>query len=740
MAKDPNLKIRKRSSILLIIILLLGFGLAISRIAYLQMGMGEELQQKAVEQQLADTVLNAKRGAIYDCNGEVLAQSASVWKVILAPVYFSDDEERAIVSKGLAEILDLDQENIFEKTKKESYYEIVKRRIDSEEREKILSFSEEIKKEHNIKNVITLSNDYKRYYPHNDLASCVIGFTGDDDHGLEGVEFGYDDYLNGKEGRIITAQNANGSNMPFKYNQNVDAEDGNNITLTIDSTVQTIVEKHMKQGIIDNNVVNRGVCIVMNPKTGAVIAMASVGGYDLNEPFKLDKETNDEIKKLDKKEQDKARNTEITKRWRNKAISDVYYPGSVFKMITSSMALEEGVVNKKTGFTCSGSMEVGGKKINCHHSGHGQQSFYEIIWQSCNPGFIQLGQKIGAPKFWEYYQAFGLSDKTGIDLPGEADDLFFSDDGSMSVVDLAVASFGQNFGITPIQMATSVCAIANGGKLVTPYVVSRITDQNDNVVKSNETKIKRQVISEDVSKEIKEVLEQNAIFGGARNGYVSGYRVAGKTGTTEKIIEDGVQTKDYISSFCGFGPAEDPEIVILVLFDTPKGGNYYGSLVAAPVFANIAKEVFPYLEIDTQYTEEELENVDINAESYVGLKIADAKEKIKKSGFKAIVKGEGDTVRAQVPEIGSNMPKDGTVVLYTDEGSAKQTVKVPNLIGCSLGEVLEIAENYDINISVTGATTLSEEAISNGQSIEEGIKVSPGTVVTVTFITEGMSD
>lgn len=738
-AKGPNQRLRQRTSILLLLILCVGFGLAICRLAYLQLAMGEELQQKAVEQQLTDTTINAKRGTIYDRNGEVMAQSASVWKVVLAPAYFEDDEERAIVSKGLAEILDLDQENVFEKTQKKTYYEIVKRRIDSEERKLILEFIDKIEEENDITGVISLLDDYKRYYPHNELASSILGFTGVDDQGLEGLEFEYDDYLTGKSGRIITAKNANGTNMPFQYKQNVDAEDGNNLILTIDSTIQAIVEKYMEQGIADNNVINRGVCIAMNPKTGEIIAMASVGGYNLNEPFALDAKTQEAIDALEEDKKDAAVQKARAKQWRNKAVSDIYYPGSVFKMVTSSMAMEEGVVNENTRFNCTGSYKVANRSIRCHNSGHGSQTFFEAIWHSCNPAFIQIGALVGAEKFWEYYQAFGFSDKTGIDLPGEADDLFFSETGEMTVVDLAVASFGQNFGITPIQMATAVCAVANGGNLVTPYVVKQITDKDNNVIKTTETNVKRQVISEEVSKTMCEVLEENAISGGAKNGYVAGYRVGGKTGTTEKIVEDGQKSDDYISSFCGFAPAENPEIVMLVLFDTPKGDNYYGNLVAAPVFANIMSEVLPYLDVDTQYTEDELENIDVSADSYIGLKVSDATARIEEAGLNAVVKGGGSTVLAQIPEIGSKVPAGGTVVVYTDEDSAEQTVKVPNLIGYSLSEVVDIASQYDINVSVTGATK-SADAVSNEQSIAEGTEVSPGQVVTVSFITEGIND
>lgn len=733
MAMGPNQRLKRRTSLLLLCILIIGFGAVLSRLAYLQLGMGEELQEKAVEQQLTDTKINAKRGTIYDSKGDVLAQSASVWQVVMAPAYFENDEQRTIVSKGLAEILDLDQQNVFDKTKKGSYYVVVKRKIDSETREKILKFIDKIEEENGIKGVISLIDDYKRYYPHNELASNLIGFTGSDDQGLSGLEYQYNDYLTGTAGRIVTAQNANGTNMPFQFKQNVDAEDGNSLVLTIDSTIQAICEKYMAQGIIDNDVKNKGVCIAMNPKTGEILAMVTANGFNLNDPFTLDKDSQKTISALAKDKQEEAYNAALSAMWRNKAISDVYYPGSVFKMITASMALEEGVVNDKTTFYCSGSTKVAGKTISCHNTaGHGSQTFKQAIWNSCNPAFIAIGQLVGAPKFWEYYQGFGFSEKTGVDLPGEADDLFFNEDGSMSIVDLAVASFGQNFGITPIQMVTAMSAVANGGKVVQPYVVKQIVDSEGNVVKTTENTVKRQVISESVSKQMCEILEENAVSGGAKNGYVAGYRVAGKTGTTEKIVEAG----KYIASFGGFAPANDAQIAVLILFDTPEGDSYYGSQVAAPVFANIMTEVMPYLEVSTQYSEDELSIIDFTTESYIGLTVDDAKKKITDAGLKATVKGSGDVVLAQIPETGSKIPSGGTVVLYTDSDSAKQTVEVPNLIGYSPSEVSEIAAQYGINISVTGSSTASG-CQSDSQSIDPGTMVNPGTVVTVNFISSG---
>jgi stage V sporulation protein D (sporulation-specific penicillin-binding protein) len=384
------------------------------------------------------------------------------------------------------------------------------------------------------------------------------------------------------------------------------------------------------------------------------------------------------------------------------------------------------------------------QSIHCHNtSGHGTQTYAECLLNSCNPGFIQMGMLVGEEKFWDYYQAFGFSEKTDIDLPGESDDQFFDwegYEGAMSPVDLAVASFGQNFSITPIQMITAACAVTNGGKLVQPHVVKQILDNDGNVIRNISTEAKRQVISEEVSKEVTHILEENATSGSGKNGYVAGYRVGGKTGTSEKLIDvngDGVD--DYIASFCGVAPANNPKYAALVFFDAPLGGNYYGSAVAAPVFAEIMSEVLPYLEIVAQYTDDELANIDTTAGSYVGFSVSDATRTANSDGFSVTVKGEGNTVLSQNPSAGSLIPMGGTVVLYTDESSTADMVTVPDFIGYSVSDVNYIAASYGLNVSVTG-TVSSTDSISNAQSIEEGKEVAPGTVITVTFFSEGIND
>lgn len=732
--KGPAQRLRQRTAILILLILVLGFGAAVLRLTYLTTVQSSELQESAVDLQLADTTVSAKRGTIYDANGNVLAESASVWQVVMSPVNFKNDKQRQAAAKGLSEIFDLEYNDVLDDTKQQSHYVVVKRRIESDEREKVLELIDTLKKDYSCSGVIQLLDDYKRYYPKNSLASSVIGFTGSDDQGLEGIEYEYDSYLSGTPGRIITAQNARGTDMPFRYEQNVESEDGNNVYLTIDETIQSICEKYMQKGVEDNNVLNKGVCIAMDVNTGAILAMVTTDGYDLNNPYELSAKDKKKIKSTPKKKQAEAESAALSNMWRNKAVADTYMPGSVFKMCVASAALEENLVNEKTSFTCTGSISVEGETIHCSNiSGHGTQNFVEAISNSCNPAFIQIGQMLGAGKFRQYYQGFGFSDKTGIDLPGEAEDSFWKE-GKMGGVDLAVASFGQNFTITPIQMITACAAVSNGGYVVQPHVVSKITDSKGNVIKTVDKKIKRQVISDDTSKKMNEYLEYNTGRQGAAAGYISGYKVAGKTGTTEKRGVTKVESsfsEDYISSFCGYAPADDPQIAMLVFFDTPDGDAYYGSQVSSPVFINIMSEVLPYLDVKTSYTDEELGYVDASAGDYTGVSVDEAKTAVEADGFTATVKGNGSTVISQIPTVSSGLQKGGSIVLYTDSDSQSETVSVPSLIGLSPDEVNDVASAYGLNVSFSGATTSS--GTSSSQNVEAGTSVSPGTVITVSF-------
>lgn len=743
--KGAAAKLWARSTILMVIILVLGFGTVIARLFYLQVYQAEELQQRAVEQQLHDTTVSAKRGSIFDKNGNILAQSITVWNVVLAPANFKKDDEqsRKIVAKGLASILEMDQDEIFKKTHENSYYIVLKNKVETGIKNKIIEFEDKIYKENKISGVINLIEDYKRYYTHDDFAGSILGFVGADGQGLEGVEYEYDDELNGNTGRIVIAQDAHNQPLPYQYEQKVEAADGSDVVLTIDETIQGIMEKYVRETIKEFNVSNRGCAIMMNVKTGAILGFACEGSFNPNDPFEIaDQNVVNEIKALPKDKQAEAETKALNAQWRNKGVSDTYVPGSVFKMVTASAVLSEGLIKDDTTFHCEGKYVPyeGASPITCWDSaGHGIQTLEEALCNSCNPAFMQMGMDyLGREKFYNYYVGFGFSEKTGIDLPGESEDVFFNkkdQPAGMDLMDLAVASFGQNFKITPIQMVTACAAIANGGKLMQPYVVQQVVDSNGNVVKNTEPEVKRQVISESVAADVCSMLEHNARSGGATNGYVAGYRIGGKTGTSQKIVdEEGNETNDYIASFCGIAPCDDPEIALLCYFDTPDPTiNYYGSAVAGPCFRNIMSEVLPYLGVEKVFAQDEMTQAETSIKDYSGMTLEDAKAELEKLDLTVQVAGSGEKVIAQNPQAYSNVPNQGTVVLYTDEESRSQKVVVPDFKGCSISDVNYLASTHNLNLCIVGSSSEYTASYAKSQDIPAGKQVDPYTVVTVVF-------
>lgn len=738
MAKGTTIRMWRRTLFVLIVMILVGFGAVIYSLIRLQLVNGAKLQQDAVNQQLQDTTITAQRGTIYDCNMKVLATSANVWAVVLEPAYITKDTTRETIAVGLSKILGMNKSDILAKLEKnkKSCYTILKRQVETDVKDQILKF----KNDKGITAGVRLIEDYKRYYPYNDFAADVLGFTSVDNSGLAGLELQYNKELTGVSGKLVTAKNAIGTDMPFQYEQRVDAQNGNNLVLTLDEAIQHFLETNMEQGIIKNKVMNRATGIVMNVKTGAILAMAVKGDFDPNDPREIaDKAEAAKIAKLPKDQQAEELGKAQLAQWRNKAVSDTYYPGSVFKMCTGSAGLEEGVITENSTFFCSGSVTIGGKRINCWRtSGHGSETFVEGLCNSCNPVFIEVGKRLGGTNFFKYFKAFGFTQKTGIDLPGESNSLYYTAEQlNNGPVELATESFGQNFSITPIQMITAAAAVANGGYLVQPHMVSQILDSNGNIVKTTDTQVKRQVISNEVSYRMRMILQRNATIGTAKNGYLPGFRVAGKTGTSEKVVENlKTGTHDhYIASYCGFAPADDPQIALLVFFDEPTGDSYYGSQVAGPVFAATMEQTLTYLGVERKYTETELEKADTSTPSVLNETVAQAKADIAKAGLKVTVYGSGTKVVKQVPENGKSIPKNGTVVMFTDDSSTSKTVTVPKLTGLTLAEANRAAANSGINIKITGsALTTGTNSISSSQDITEGRQVEPGTVVTVEFI------
>ncbi|WP_326974585.1 penicillin-binding transpeptidase domain-containing protein [Caproicibacter sp. BJN0012] len=730
MAKGTTIRMWHRTVFVLLMMILAGFGAVVFNLVRLQIVEGETLKMRAVDNQVKDTVLTAQRGTIYDQNMKVLAQSATVWQVVLEPAYITD-KNRDLIAAGLAKILNMDKNVILEHSKKRTYYDVIKRKVESDVKDQIVAF----KDKNGITNGVRLIEDYKRYYPYGTLASTVLGFTGTDSQGLSGVEAEYDSELTGVSGKLVTAKNAIGTDMQYDYEQEVPAQDGHSLVLTIDEVVQHILEKNLQEGLVDNKVQNRGCAIIMNVKTGGIIAMAVKGDFDPNDPFTIaDKTQADAIAKMpDGADKTKALKDAQQAQWRNKCVSDTYQPGSVFKMITGASAMEENLVSENTPFNCPGSLTIGDRVIHdWRRGGFGHLTFAQGICKSSNVVFMQVGQMLGPDLFFKYFNAFGFTSKTGIDLPGESRSLYYTAS-QLKPVELATSAFGQSFTITPIQMITACAAVANGGYLVRPHVVDRILDSNGNIVKTADTTPKRQVISKDTSHRISMILQQDATDGTASSGYIPGYRIAGKTGTSEK--QEIRTSKEYIASYCGFAPADDPQIAMLVFYDEPHGSSYYGSQVSGPVFLKTMTEVLPYLGVEPVYTDEEMKKLDAQAPNVTGLTIAEAKNKVFQAGLTSQFYGSGEKVVSQVPEPGKSIPKGGQVVLFTDQQSGKKTVVVPDLVGLTLAQANERAASAGINISVTGAALSgSANAISKLQDISEGTKVPPGTVVTVSFI------
>lgn len=690
-------------------------------------------RSKTLGQQLRETVIPAKRGNIYDCNMEILAESATVYTIYVSPNEIAKSKVKIDVDKladGLSEILDVDRKKIIDACNKStSYYEIIKKQVENQDAEKVRQFIAD----NSFGGVVGIDTATKRYYPNGSLASTVLGFVGNDNNGLSGIEYQYDEQLKGSDGKEVALKNAQGSNMPFTYEELEDATDGNSLVLTIDEGVQYYIEKYLDEAVKDNKVENRATAIVMNVKTGEILAMATKGDYDPNNPFKIaDSKSRKEIEKLSgKKKKDQLAKAQA-EQWRNKAVSETYVPGSVFKIFTGSAAYEENIVNEHSTFSCPGYIKVADTTIKCHNTaGHGTQTLEDAYVHSCNPAFIQIGQKLGVDNFFKYFKAFGFTEKTGIDLPGETNSIYVEPQ-KMGPVELASESFGQTESITPIQMITAVAAVANGGNLLQPHVVKQVLDTDGNVIENKETVVKRQVISKDTADAISLMLEQVVVKGSGKNAAVTGYRIAGKTGTSEKISEY-VQTgiKRNVASFCGYAPVEDPQIAILVVLDAPTGASTFGGVIATPVAGEMFEAILPYLGIEPNYSEDELKDLDVTTPSVTGDKVADAKNKITSAGLKVSVVGDGKTVKSQNPVEGTSIPKGGTVVLYTEKNSSKVTV--PDFSNMTVSEVNSAAAANGINIRLAGSSVSEYGAYAYKQSVESKTKVDKGTIVTVYF-------
>lgn len=749
---------KRRGSVVTLVILAASLGLC-AQLFRTSVTDHDKYAAMANDSQFGSKTVEANRGSIYDKNGKILAQSATVYNVILNPSAITgtsddqmnpDEKERQIktIAKILSEELSADYSKLVsvfsdEDTKDKQWYKVESK----VEKDIVTKINTRIDEEELAGNLVSTDEDTKRYYPQGDLAASVIGFTNYEGDGIYGVEAYYNDYLAGVDGKIISATDGLGNEMPYKNDKIYAAKDGSSIYLTIDYTLQYYCERELAKCVEQNNVDNRACAIIMNAKTAEILAMATSPGYDLNDRNSIYSQKDRDIlaalaEETEDEEEYNEKYAELReKQWKNKAITELYEPGSVFKVVTGSSALEEKVINLNSTFTCNHVIQVADRPINCWTAGsHGTQDFTTAMTNSCNPAFIQIGQRLGIEKFCDYFRAFGFTEPTGIDLPGEASGLYVTEE-NMGIVELASCSFGQSNTVTPLQMITAYAAVINGGYLLQPYVVSKVVDSNGNVIETKERTVRRQVISEETSAQMRQVLESVVNNKGGSNAYIKGYRIGGKSGTSQKLQKNKQLGVDnlYVGSYVGFAPADDPEIIMLVMVDEPQGKDhngsqiYYGSLVAAPVVSAVFKDALPHLGYYPEYTEEELAALDVNVPSVEGQSVEAAKKTIESLDLQVYVVGDGDTVTAQVPSRSSSVPRNGKVILYTEEDYETQYTVVPNVVGYTVSQVNEMLTSVNINFKAGDGATEHSGAIAYSQNYLPGTEVPVGTVVEVTF-------
>ena len=734
---------------LLAIIIILGFGATIFGMGYSQLYKGDFFKTKAETQQLSDTAITAQRGIIYDANMSVLAQSASAWKISLNATAFAEIPAKAQeqVYSVLINTLGVTREYLENKASYKQYNSVsIKTKVEKEAKDKLEAFVkgtfiDKNNNEQSFGSVVMIDEDVKRYYPYSTLASQILGFTGTDNNGLSGLESYYNSTLTGVDGRVISARSNSSVAQDIEYKSVYEAKQGTSLVLTVDETIQRYLENALSS-CYETSKTNSCTGIVMDVKTGAILAMSTKGDFDPNDPYTInDKRTIESINKItDTKEKEKAEEEAMYSQWRNRAISDTYEPGSVFKLITMAAGLEENVVKYDEKFTCTGSVNVADRIYSCHNTaGHGTQTLTEGLMNSCNPYFITIGQRLGVDTFYKYFEAFGFTEETGIDLPGEASPkagvTYFKKD-TMTKVNLASSSFGQSFQITPIQMITAVNAIANDGKLMQPYIVSKTLDSDGNVILQNQPIEKRQVVSESTSEKIMASMEQVALNGTARNAYVAGYRVGGKTGTSDKLNNVG----QVVASFVGVAPTNDPRITVLIVVDEPEGATG-GGAVAAPVAGEVIENTLTYLNVERQYNDSEKALLDVQVPSVTGDSVSEAKSSLEEDKFSVQIVGEGDKVLSQMPASGQYIPQGGVIVLYTEKQKKKMKTVVPDFTGMTITEANYAAVNAGINIKVSGNSLSEESMTAYRQSSLKGSEVESGSTVTVYFrTTSGVSD
>ena len=750
----PNRMMLRRTLFLLSVCGVAAFVVLAARLYQLQIVQHDELEARAIAQQVRETTVSAPRGTIYDRKGEVLAMSAGVDTIYLSPAEIEQyGEDAEAITAGLADILGLDYETVYAKTQNTgSWYEVVARKVEEDVATQVREF-----KEDGGYNGVKIEADTKRYYPNGSLAAHVIGFVGTDNTGLGGIEAKYDKALSGTNGYVMRSTTAAGTDMLYtSWEDFFDAVPGSDVELTIDATIQYYVEKHLAQAVEDYDIQNGAAAICMEVDTGAILAMASLGNFDLNDYQTISDEAMAEIDATASSDEERAEMIAAAQQlmWRNKALSDTYEPGSTFKIITLAMALEDGVVDMNSSFYCGGSTSVLGRNtpVRCWKSGgHGSQTLTQAVQHSCNVAFVNIGQLIGEERFYDYAEAFGffertgdssaqLTGRTGIDLGGESGSIWWSEDvfcNPENLSQLAAASFGQTFNITPLQLITAVSACVNGGYLMQPYLVQSITSP-DGAVTEHSGEAVRQVISEETSAKVREILEQvvgDSTEGTGRNAYVAGYRIGGKTGTSTKTTEEIAGNKEYIVSFIGFAPADDPQIALLVLLDNPssESGIYVsGGQMAAPVVGKMMSDILPYLGVEPEYSDSELQTIDRAVPNVTGMSLAEAQHTLADSGLNCRVIGSGSAVTSQLPAANSVIASGSEVLLYAD-ASPTGGGSVPDLTGMTYSQAREALAGLGLFVSSDNTVAPDGSQLISGQDIRAGTDAGAGTVVTVTL-------
>ena len=729
--RRANRVIQTRTFVLMLIMGIGMFFLLFFKLYNLQITRHEELQAKAVSQQTRSSVVTASRGAIYDASGNILAISSTAETIFLSPKEINDalnDEEnpvawtKEVLAAALAKILDVSEEGILKKmARTDSMYEVLKFRVEEDIADQVRQYINDNK----VKGVY-LTTDAKRYYPYGDLAAQAIGFVGVDYTGLFGLEAEYDKELQGQSGLVVTAKANQQNDLLYEYSQYFDPENGDELQVTLEATVQYYLEKGMKDMCDAYSPANGATGIVLDVRNGGILAMASFPNYDLNDYATVTDKTL--LEQMERGELDEEGAQQ--KQWRNKALNDTYEPGSTFKILTLSAALEEGLIDKTTSVNCSGSVNISGHTIHCSNkAGHGLQNLEQTVGNSCNPAFISYGLKLGTEKFYQYMRSFGIMSATGVDLGGEATGVFAAD-ANFTQLDLACYAFGQNFTVTPLALIAAQAACVNGGYLYTPHFAQQITDSDGNVIWQHDDTPVRQVISEETSATVRECLEYVVASGTGKNGQVAGYRIGGKTGTADKG-----QSGDVVVSFLCFAPADDPQIMMLITMDTPSRstGTYVsGGNMVAPYSSAIMAEILPYLGIEPSYSAEELMGVDTTVPNVIGMSVEEAKDRLKERGFACKVEGDGETITDQTPVGGAIIPGKSTVVLYAGAEKPDKMCTVPSLVGRTAAEANTAATNAGLLIRFTGTTSSeSNTVLVFSQELEAGTEVPAGTVITV---------